>query len=138
MKYLFYTILLFQNFLFSNEKHKDCHICGRRYDVQNVQTVSGKITQVDSLKSIHQDQPPGTQLVLKIKKHSLYVHLAPDWYLERQEMQFKVGDQIEVTGSKVERDGEIILLVQSVRKGNQQMILRDENGMPYWNAVRHL
>jgi hypothetical protein len=47
-----------------------------------------------------------------------------------------LGDQIEVTGSKVLILEKSVLIAAKVRKGDQILMLRDLNGIPMWSGWR--
>jgi hypothetical protein len=60
------------------------------------------------------------------------VYLGPSWFLESKGFQFAKGDQIEVTGSKLEAQNTI--LAREVKKGDQVLVLRNAQGIPAWSG----
>jgi hypothetical protein len=45
---------------------------------------------------------------------------------------FKIGDKVTVTGSKVTVRGELFMLATTVKRGNDALRLRDKDGTPQW------
>jgi hypothetical protein len=107
----------------------------RHYDAKSVVTLSGKV------ESFHYFTPResggrGLHLVLKTAEETVPVHLGPAWYLERQDLHLAAGDEIAVTGSRVDFEGKPALIAGTIQKGDQRMELRDELGYPRWAAWR--
>lgn len=102
---------------------------GRQYDPNNLVTVSGEVTKVT--KSMRRAK--GLHLEVKTAKETLLVFLGPASYLEQQKMTLAVGDKVEIKGTRVQRPQQAILIAGELKKGNQVVKLRDENGMPLWS-----
>jgi len=47
-------------------------------------------------------------------------------------VEFKKGDEIAVTGSKVKSGDTDLVLVRQAQKGSDTLILRDDKGNPVW------
>lgn len=60
------------------------------------------------------------------------IHLGPAWYINNQETRLKVGDKVEIAGSKVEIDGAQAIIAREVRRGDEVLMLRDKAGVPFW------
>jgi len=75
----------------------------------------------------------GTDLVLKTEKETLDVRLGPAAFLTQNKFEVAKGDQIQLTGSKVQINGAEILLAREVKKGEQTLTLRDAQGFPVWS-----
>ena len=67
---------------------------------------------------------------------SISIHLGPTWFLDNQEIKFKKGDQIFITGSKVTYKNTPAIIAVEVEKGDMVLQLRDRNGFPTWNGCR--
>jgi hypothetical protein len=76
----------------------------------------------------------GFHLVLKETNGEMAIHLGPEWYIEHQDFEIKVGDKIEVTGSKVTFQGKPAMIAAEVKKNHDVLKLRDENGFPFWSG----
>jgi hypothetical protein len=102
------------------------------YDPKTVETVTGLVV------SITPPPPPGSlpqrmQLTLKTDTETLPVFLGPHTYIDRQGMKIGDLDRISVRGSRLTVQGKPALIAQEVRKGNQVLKLRDDQGVPLWS-----
>ncbi len=98
------------------------------YTASTETTVSGTVEAVQ----LHPGQRggTGTHLLLKTKDATLDVHVGPTWYLEKQGISFKEGDEVEVLGSLVKSKD--ALLARTIKKGGTAVTLRDSSGRPLW------
>jgi cell division septal protein FtsQ len=71
-------------------------------------------------------------LQLKTAQGIVTVLLGPNWFLARQPLKFSPLDRLEVTGSKITLQGKPVLVAAAVKKGEQVLKLRTEQGMPLW------
>ena len=109
---------------------------GRLYNPGTVETISGEVESVSTFtpgKGISN----GVHIKVKTDKETISAHLVPFWYIDNQEIKISTGDKVEVTGSKVTFDGSPAIIAKDVRKGDQVLTLRDENGLPYWSGWRN-
>ena len=51
-------------------------------------------------------------------------------------MQLGVGDRVDIRGSRVSVEGKPTLIAAEVRKGNETLRLRDDQGLPLWRGWR--
>jgi len=105
------------------------------YDPKTVETVSGLVV------SITPPPPPGSlpqrvQLTLKTESETLPVFLGPHPYIDQQGVKIADLDRIQVRGSRITVQGKPALIAQEVRKGNQILKLRDDQGVPLWSAQK--
>ncbi|MBW1952009.1 MAG: DNA-binding protein [Deltaproteobacteria bacterium] len=111
----------------------------RFYDTKTVTTVKGTVEKLETAPSMGRRGRKGMQwqeLVLKTDKETLNVHLGPVGYAREQGLEPKVGDVIEVTGSKITRGQKTILLASEIKAGDKVLKLRDEQGFPLWRGWR--
>lgn len=106
------------------------------YNPQTVETVSGVVATVDRV-SPAEGSSYGVHLTLKTDTETISVHLGPAWHIERQEIKIAAGDQIEVQGSRITHEGKPAIIAAVVTKGNQQLRLRNANGIPLWSGGKH-
>ena len=106
------------------------------YDVNTVVTLAGKISRIDQLPGRMQGMV-GVHAILENETEAVEVHLGPYMYLSKQTLQLKEGEGVEVTGSRIMHEGEPALLAREVRRGNEVLILRDEEGRPAWKGMMH-
>jgi hypothetical protein len=104
------------------------------YDAATVETLAGTVVEVRQVSGQHGWE--GVHLVLKTGSETIEVHLGPAWFLENQAQQIGAGDEVAVTGSRVEIDGSAAILAAEIAKGDEVLVLRDENGFPVWSAWR--
>lgn len=107
----------------------------RMYDPATVETVSGEVVEVQQFlpgRGMHH----GVHLLLKTDKETVSVHLGPVWYIENQDLKIEPKDRIEVKGSRITFDGKPAIAAAEIRKGEETLILRDQNGVPSWSGWR--
>ena len=102
----------------------------RNYDTKTVETIQGKVVSVEKTSS--KGRAYGIHLILQTDKETIPVHLGPGWYVEKQTPRFEPNDTVTVTGSRVTVDGKPAIIAAQVKKGNDILRLRDENGVPVW------
>jgi hypothetical protein len=107
----------------------------RLYNPKTVETVTGEIIAVDTLKPV-KGMSYGVHLMLKTDKESISVRLGPGWYLEKQDVKIGLKDKVEIKGSRITFEGKPAILAAEVKKGDGLLKLRDENGVPVWSGRR--
>jgi hypothetical protein len=101
---------------------------GMQYDAKSLETVSGEVTQVRTMGR----KAKGMQLQMKTDKETLVVFLGPAPYLEQQKMTLAVGDKVEIKGSRIQHPQQAMLIAGEVKKGDQVVKFRDDQGKPLW------
>jgi hypothetical protein len=107
----------------------------RMYDPKTVETIAGEVISVDRItpwKGMHY----GIHLMVKTDKETISVHLGPGWYIENQDMKFEPKDRVEVRGSRITFEEKPAIIAAEVKKGEEILKLRDENGFPVWSGWR--
>lgn len=107
----------------------------RMYDQATVQTISGTVESVDTIKPLKGMQY-GIHIQLKGDKETISVHLGPGWYIERQDIKIVKGDIVEVKGSRVTIADKPAIIAAEVKKGDDILMLRDSAGIPKWAGWR--
>jgi len=75
----------------------------------------------------------GSHVILKLADGStIEVHLATTKFVNTYELVFSKGDQIEVTGSKVNFEGVDTVFAREVKRGSDVFVFRDKDGKPIW------
>jgi len=75
----------------------------------------------------------GSHVLLKLEDGStIEVHLASKKFVDEYELVFAVGDELEVTGSKVNFEGVDTIFAREVKRGNDVYVFRDKDGKPVW------
>lgn len=75
----------------------------------------------------------GMHLVLRTSQGNVLVHVGPARFLRSQEVRINPHDQVSVIGNRVNYQGQDAFLVREITRGNDVMILRDQQGRPVWN-----
>ena len=97
----------------------------RYYNPATVETISGTVTAVSSVNTW------GLHIKVKTANAVIGVHLGPEWFLKGK-MTLKAGDTVTATGSKVNIDGEDVIIAKTITKGTSTVQLRNDNGVPLW------
>jgi len=113
----------------SSAQHPKAHPTGLKYDLQTEIKIKGTI---EELKPANPSKIAGTELTVKNEIGVVEVYLCPKAFLSDMGVSFAKGDEIQVTGSKVKRDAEDLILAREVVKGNDTVVLRDGKGAPVW------
>jgi hypothetical protein len=114
---------------------------GRMYDRKTVETVSGEVVSVEEVHGKGWGQAGGgrggghgVHLIVKSDKEDVAVHLGPSWYLDKHGPTIAPGDRIEVRGSRIMFQGKPAIIAAEVKKGDQSLKLRDDDGLPAWRG----
>ncbi|MBN1505016.1 MAG: DNA-binding protein [Candidatus Eisenbacteria bacterium] len=107
----------------------------RMYNSATVTTIAGEVLSVETITP-YKGMSYGVHLVLKTKDGKLSVHLGPAWFVENQDTRIERGDKVEVLGSRITFDGKPAVIAAEVKKGDDVLKLRDENGFPVWSGWR--
>jgi hypothetical protein len=92
--------------------------------------MDGTVTAVNRSAPQTPDQQVQVRLTLQTPRGPLPVLLGPAALVDQQPVQIVVGDVVEVTGSLVSRGRKTMIIAAQVRKGNQVLQLRNEQGQP--------
>jgi hypothetical protein len=75
----------------------------------------------------------GSHVILKLENGTtIEVHLATTKFVKEYDLEFNVGDQLEVTGSKVVFEGVETIFAREVKRGNDVYVFRYKDGKPVW------
>lgn len=108
---------------------------GRMYDPKTVETVSGEVVSLAYLTPA-KGMGRGIHLLLKTDKETISVHLGPSWFIENQDIKIEKGDRINVKGSRITFEQKPAIIAAEVKKGDETLKLRDDNGFPVWSGWR--
>jgi hypothetical protein len=107
-------------------------IAQRKYNPKTVETVQGRVLSMEKM----QQRGSGVHLMLQTDKETVAVHLGPSWYIDKQTPNIETNDTITVTGSRVTVGGKPAIIATEVKKGDEVLKLRDDNGIPVWSRGR--
>jgi hypothetical protein len=106
---------------------------GRAYDTKTIETVKGEVVSVEKIPSPG-GKGYGVHLTLKTEKETLLVEVGPGWYVEKQPVKIGAKDILEIKGSRITTQGKPAIIAAEIKKGDQILKLRDENGIPPWSG----
>ena len=107
----------------------------KMYDPKTVETITGEVQSVSRITP-GKGMSYGLYMTVKTDKETISVHLGPGWYIESQDVKIDAKDKVEVKGSKITFAGKPAIIAAEVKKGDQVLRLRDDNGFPVWSAWR--
>jgi hypothetical protein len=94
--------------------------------------ISGPIVRVFP-ESFAEDMEQGSAVNVQDKtRGTMHVHLGPEWFLERQGLDLKPGDEVTIKGRYYHSDGKERMIAAEVIRRDQILKLRDINGKPAW------
>jgi hypothetical protein len=64
------------------------------------------------------------------------VKLGPAWFLQRQDLTLRSGEEIAIEGRRIDLEGRQVIMAQSARTTQAGLWLRDEQGRPRWDSLR--
>jgi hypothetical protein len=106
----------------------------RLYDAKHVVTSTGTVQMVEKITPM-EGMGYGVYLMLNTGSETIPVHLGPVEFVEKQPVQFKAGDSVQVTGSRVSCNGKPAFLAANVKRGSETATYRELNGHPAWAAT---
>ncbi len=107
----------------------------KMYNPKTVETVSGEVIRVDKITPI-KGMSYGVHMTVKTDKGTISVHMGPGWFIENQDIKILPKDKVEVKGSRITFEGKPAIIASEVKKGDEILKLRDENGFPSWSGWR--
>jgi hypothetical protein len=105
------------------------------YDSKSVETINGEVISVSRITP-RKGMSGGLHMDVKTDKETISIHLGPSWYLENQDVKIEAKDKVEVKGSRITFGGKPAIIAAEVKKGEQVLKLRDDNGFPAWSGWR--
>ena len=104
---------------------------GRMYDVKTVETIIGKVSNVERIAPM-KGKSYGMHLTVRTEQETLSVHLGPAWFIDNQDIKIEQNDRLEIKGSRIDFEGQPAIIAAEVENGDQTLKLREENGVPVW------
>lgn len=106
----------------------------RKYDPATENTFVGIIREVIKKES-ENGTHTGVHLLVETKDELQDVHIAPLWYLDRQDISFKKGSMIIVIGSGITYKEKASIIARIIDFEGKKLTLRDEEGQPVWSGA---
>jgi len=100
------------------------------YNPASAVAVSGVITGV---RHVAAGQPlEGVHLTVKTKTETIDVYLGPADFLKMLRTSFPIGEEVDVTGSRVKFQNTPVILAREVSEDLATLTLRELDGAPVW------
>ena len=105
----------------------------KTFDSKTIKTITGQVIKIDQVPEFGFGLQMRLTVFVDIKE-ILPVYLGPVHYLigPWQAKHFKLGDKITVSGSQVTVKGEPLMIALTVKRGDEVLRLRDQDGFPAW------
>jgi DNA/RNA endonuclease YhcR with UshA esterase domain len=104
----------------------------RNYNPNTETTLKGTVQKVSETAGKRGFN--GTHLEFKSGDTTYNVHVGPSAYIAKQGFTFAPGDEIEVTGSKVNMGGSEVIIARQIKKADKTLVLRNAQGIPEWSG----
>lgn len=105
-----------------------------KYDPRTEVTIEGVVTEKISVPWDPSDCWGGEHLIVKTDQETIEVHVGPTWFLARKGFLVEVGEQISITGSRIQVNGKDVIITRTLRKGGKELQVRSEQGRPAWRG----
>lgn len=106
------------------------------FEEYNIKNYFGEVRSIDTATPLP-GMAQGIQLTVTVDGSDWFIHLGPAWFFLRQDnLTFSKGDQIEIKGFQVMLNGKQVIMPSEVIRKDRILMLRDDEGIPYWSAYR--
>jgi hypothetical protein len=105
----------------------------RMFDPSTVVTVWGTVLARSRVVGAP-EAAAGVDVRLGTTGGEIRVHLGPDFWVEKQALNFAIGDVVAVKGSMISVEGKPTIIAESVTWGTSMLELRDAKGVPIWRG----
>ena len=105
------------------------------YDTKAMTSFEAKVVSIDKEKC-EGCKMTYVELVVKTDDEKVTVRLGPAWYFDNQDDVLKKDDVVKIYASKVKHGDDDMLVAGKIVKGDDVLMLRDEEGLPVWMGWR--
>jgi hypothetical protein len=106
------------------------------FNPKTIVTVKGKIVSIDRKNHPLKGMEAGFAAAIKTDQgEEITVQVGPIWFTSyfKRKWDIQIGDQVEVTGSKIQLNGKPVIMAVQGKKGNLAMTCRSKAGKPLWD-----
>jgi hypothetical protein len=105
------------------------------YKSSTFTTIKGSVQSSEAFYNKHMKED-GLHLKVKTDDGEFIVHVCPQWYAEKENIQFKKGEFVTITGSTFTKDNEENIYAATIsRKGDDTLNLRNpDDGETLWSG----
>lgn len=105
------------------------------YDPTTEETITGQILKIKH-RAPMRGMGVGVLLVLKVEDKIHDVHIGPKWFLDKQDVQLKKDETVEILGSKIKFESSEVFIAKQITTKNGVLTLRGLSGRPVWAGWR--
>jgi len=128
-KTLIFVLLIMSGLVLSSRNYSN-RSSNRLYNPDTITTVKGSIVQIDSISLRNY---PIVRLKLALnEKDFLYIHTSPYFYMEKNKWTFRIGQKLEVIGSKIKYEDNDVIIAKTINSEGKTYKFRDDQGNPLW------
>jgi sporulation protein YlmC with PRC-barrel domain len=104
---------------------------GELYNPDKQTTINGKVDDVSYLAPLP-GMAIGTQLTVSGEGKIHKVQLGPMSHLSQENVSFRPGEEVKITGSAIQIEGNTVIMAATVQTGDRTLKLRDKQGNVAW------
>ncbi len=105
-----------------------------KFNPAKTETIQGKIKNVGTFRP-EKGATSGLRLRVETTDGKMVtVYAGPKEYAAMQDVKFKAGNEVSVTGSPVTIDKKSVIMASEITSAGKTLKLRDEQGKPLWNV----
>lgn len=127
---LFFIFVLSSTLMFAGKKEPKME----PYRKETVKKIEGRvINEVIQFNKVMQEE--GLHLIFQTEdeEKEYLIHVCPAWVAEQQNITFKRGEKLTITGSEFLKKGKLNLYAaEIIREGKKLQLRNPENGEPLW------
>lgn len=104
------------------------------YAKENFTTIRGSVESIDTIlnKVKHEE---GLHLKVKTNSGKYIVHVCPQWYADKQKIEFNKGELLTISGSRFIKDNEQNIYAATIVRASGTLKLREQNTGEYlWSG----
>ena len=100
------------------------------------ESIVGQVISIDTVTPMR-GMGRGIAVRLKTDREDIEVQLGPSWFVLFQDMAPQVNDKnIEVRGYRTMMQGKPVIMASKLVRRDKMLLLRDDDGIPYWCGWR--
>ncbi len=102
------------------------------YDVDKVETVTGTITTVGSVRIGDRREERVRLRIRTAEGREVIVYAAPEAHADQRALELRTGTIVEVSGSPARYGSQTVIVAGSIAVDGKSVKLRDDQGRPTW------
>lgn len=104
------------------------------YNLSTVRTIRGTVQSVDDSHRMAGTSMEELRLHVKTDDgNTMMIHVGPRSYVDRQNISFREGDAVTITGSLTKAGRHEAIVASQIQTADKTLRLRDQSGKPLWS-----